>query len=161
MPRSLLQRQIKQRRPFRLEEEAVLNAQRTAAALQRPAEALMKAHGLSESSYNVLRILRGSHPEGLPCHEISSRMIVRVPDVTRLTDRLIKMGLVERERSTEDRRVVLIRATQAGLDLVDALDEPLDELVQSQLRHMSKQELETLVALLEKARSPAEDGSQA
>ena len=157
MARSLLQTELKQTKPFPLDQEAVLNVQRTATALQRPAEALMKAHGLSESTYNVLRILRGSHPSGLPCYEISSRMVFHVPDVTRLTDRLIKMGLVERERSTEDRRVVLTRATEAGIDRVNSLDGPLDALLKEQLGHMSKEELTALVGLLEKARTPGGD----
>ena len=60
MPRSLLQTELKQSKPFRIEEEAALNVRRTGAVLARPAEMLMKTHGLSESTYNVLRILRGS-----------------------------------------------------------------------------------------------------
>lgn len=157
MPESLLRSEIKQTKPFPLDEEASLSVQRTAAELRQPAEALMKAHGLSASSYNVLRILRGSHPHGLPCHEIASRMVFRVPDITRLTDRLIRMGLVERERSTQDRRVVLTRATRAGLDLVNSLDEPLRSIRDAQLGHMSDDELRTLIRLLEKARSPEQD----
>lgn len=157
MARSLLQAELKQTRPFRLpEEEAALNVQRTAQALQRPAEGLMKEHGLSESSYNVLRILRGSYPKGLPCYEISSRMVFAVPDVTRLTDRLLKRGLVERERSTEDRRVVLTRATPAGVDLVNSLDAPMETLLKEQLGHLDAGELATLIQLLEKARTPPE-----
>ncbi len=155
MPRSLLQTELKQSKPFRIEEEAALNVRRTGAVLARPAEMLMKTHGLSESTYNVLRILRGSYPEGLACHEISSRMVFHVPDVTRLTDRLIERGLVERERSSEDRRVVLTRATDAGLELVDSLDAPLRQILAEQLGHMAPEELRTLIALLEKARSPA------
>ena len=154
MPRSLLQSELKQTKPFRLEDEVSLNIQRTAAALAAPSDRLMKERDLSPSAYNVLRILRGARPDGLPCHEISTRMVFRVPDVTRLTDRLIKRGLVERERSSEDRRVVLTRITDAGLELVDSLDQPLADLVASQFRHMEAGELRTLVGLLEKVRTP-------
>jgi len=159
MSESLLQSELKQRRPFGLQEEAMLNVARTSEILRRPSEVLMKEHGLSPSSYNVLRILRGSHPEGLPCHEISGRMVTHVPDVTRLTDRLLTMGLVERQRSTEDRRVVLTRITQGGLDVVDELDQPLLELCREQLQHLSDRELSTLIGLLEKVRTPAESES--
>lgn len=155
MAKSLLVSELKQTRPFRLiEEEAVLNVQRTAEALRRPTELLMKEHGLSPSTYNVLRILRGAYPNGLPCHDISDRMVSHVPDITRLTDRLVSKGLAERERSTEDRRVVLTRATAEGVELVNSLDAPLGETLREQLSHMTKQELQTLIGLMEKARAP-------
>jgi DNA-binding MarR family transcriptional regulator len=160
MVKSLLQSELKQTRPFRLmEEEALLNVQRTGEMLRRPADVLMKEHGLSPSSYNVLRILRGSYPDGLPCHEISGRMVSHVPDITRLTDRLLSMGLVERERSRQDRRVVLTRATPRGIELVNSLDEPLSEIMKLQLGHMSEAELATLIRLLEKARTPPDTDS--
>lgn len=161
MAKSLLVSELKQTKPFRLvEEEAVLNVQRTAEALRRPTELLMKEHGLSPSTYNVLRILRGAYPDGLPCHDISDRMVSHVPDVTRLTDRLVSKGLAERERSTEDRRVVLTRATAAGVDLVTSLDAPLGETLKAQLSHMTRDELRTMIDLMEKARTlPKQDAT--
>jgi DNA-binding MarR family transcriptional regulator len=158
MAKSLLVSELKQTKPFRLvEEEAVLNVQRTAEALRRPTELLMKEHGLSPSTYNVLRILRGAYPEGLPCHDISDRMVSHVPDITRLTDRLVSKGLAERERSTDDRRVVLTRATAAGVELVSSLDAPLGDTLKAQLSHMTRDELRTMIGLMEKARTPLEE----
>jgi DNA-binding MarR family transcriptional regulator len=162
MAKSLLVSELKQTKPFRLiEEEAVLNVQRAAEALRRPTELLMKEHGLSPSTYNVLRILRGAYPEGLPCHDISERMVSHVPDITRLTDRLVSKGLAERERSSEDRRVVLTRATAEGVELVGSLDAPLGETLKAQLSHMTRDELQTMIGLMEKARAPQSDQESA
>ena len=81
-------------------------------------------------------------------------MVTRVPDVTRLLDRLTTDGLVTRERASDDRRVVLSKITPQGLDLVDSLDEPIAALEKKLLGHMSAEELRSLSRLLEKARSP-------
>src|SRR5688572_3852135 len=103
-----LKREIKQQRPFSsIHEEVVLGLVRTADQLAMPMNELLRQAGLSLSQYNILRILRGAGGEGLPCGEISERMVRRDPDLTRLLDRLEKSGLVSRARSTTDRRVVL------------------------------------------------------
>ena len=72
---------------------------------------------LTNTQYNVLRILRGSHPAKLACSDIAERMIERDPDVTRLIDRLATRGLVTRSRSRRDRRVVEVGLTDKGLML--------------------------------------------
>ena len=151
---STLQRELKQSRPFELvETEILLNLARTAEALRAPVDALLKSRGLSSSTYNVLRILRGAAGEGLPCREISDRLVTRVPDVTRLLDRLTARGLVERERDTEDRRVVLSQITDEGLTLLDELEEPMREVQIEVLEHMSAEDMKSLSTLLERARS--------
>lgn len=158
MPRSALQHEIRKRRPFDLpEEEALLNLQRTAALLASQAQRLMKAFDTTDSQYNALRILRGAKQGGdaaLPCLEIADRMITPVPDITRLVDRLEQGGFVERRRTKEDRRVVLVAITRTGLDLLARLDKPLLGLVKQQLSHMTRSELATLNRLLVKARRP-------
>src|SRR4051794_4256717 len=99
-----LKDEIKKRNAFKHpEEEALLNLVRTATALSSEFEQLFKRCGLSEPQYNVLRILRGVGAEGLPSTEIGGRMVTRVPDVTRLVDRLEAAGLCERCRTPEDR----------------------------------------------------------
>jgi DNA-binding MarR family transcriptional regulator len=152
--RRSLQEEIKKRHPFDSpEEEAALNLARTfdwqAAAFAH----LFKEHRLSGSQYNVLRILRGEGTP-LPCLEVASRMITKLPDITRLVDRLEDAGLVERTRTTEDRRLVLIRITDAGRGLLARLDEPIKALHRRQLGHLSQEELAELNRLLVKARSP-------
>ncbi len=148
-----LQTAIRQRRPFpSLEAEAFLNVQRTADALMRGLVDVLKPHDLSPTQYNVLRILRGSEPEGLPCGEIGARMVTRDPDVTRLLDRMEQHGLVTKTRERGDRRVVRVRITAAGLDLVGRLDRPVAELHRAQLVHLGEKRLRTLIDMLEQAR---------
>lgn len=139
------------------EQEAFLNVLRTQAHLHTPFFARFKAHGLSEATYNVLRILRGAQQcglmQGIRSTEIGKDMVVRVPDVTRLVDRLIDKGLAERGRCTEDRRVVYVKITKAGLALLAKMDKPLYQLHRDQLGHLSESELAELSRLLTKARS--------
>src|SRR5215213_10566468 len=151
----MLKDEIKKRKPFDdPAEEAYLNLLRTAAVLGTDFERLFKAAGLSEPQYNVLRILRGAGGDGLPCLEIGARMITRVPDITRLVDRLEAAGLVERARTSEDRRVVLVKITKKGLEAIAPLDASLAEIHKRQMGHMNRRELEELSRLLVKARQP-------
>jgi DNA-binding MarR family transcriptional regulator len=154
MPSRRLSDEIKQTKPFSsLAEEAFLNLQRTAEALARNSAETLKGYGITGTQYNVLRILRGAEPNGLPCTEIGERMVTRDPDVTRLLDRLDRQGLVTRERSAEDRRVVTTRITGKGLELLASLDEPMNAMHQSQLSHMSDSALESLIDALQTARA--------
>jgi len=149
-----LRAEIKQRTPFRCaEEEAFLNLMKTAAVLDHAAESRFKEHGLTMTQYNALRILRGAGAEGLCRNELSKRLIRPVSDATRLLDRMVASGWVERERGGEDRRFVTARITKAGLDLLAALDDEVTGMHRSQLGHMSSQELERLSKLLEKVRA--------
>lgn len=82
---------------------------------------------ITSGQYNVLRILRGAHPNGHPRCEIAARLIEKAPDVTRLVDRLETRGLVERDRSEKDRRLSLTRITKKGLAVLDEMDSALSE----------------------------------
>jgi DNA-binding MarR family transcriptional regulator len=125
---------------------------RTADSLGQDAEQLVKSAGLTGAQYNVLRILRGSAPCGLPCSGIGDRMISHDSDITRLLDRMEKRGLISRERQTDDRRVIKTRVTSQGLDLLKTLDQPIRELHKRQFRHMSIARLKMLAGLLEELR---------
>src|SRR5271167_3970927 len=108
------------------EETAFLDLLRTCDLLARGPAQVLKNEDLSATQYNVLRILRGA-PDGLPCGEISNRMITRDPDITRLLDRLEKRGLISRCRETADRRMVMTRITPEGLKVLSGLDDPVEE----------------------------------
>jgi DNA-binding MarR family transcriptional regulator len=156
---SQLQDELKKRQPFDSpEQEAVLNLFRTSDRLHHRFARLFREYGLTPSQYNILRILRG---EGrpLPCLEIAQRTITVVPGITGLINRLenVKPPLVNRQRSEEDRRVVNVSLTQAGLDVLARLDGPLMELHRQVMAHFSRQELTELIRLLEKARQRCED----
>ena len=151
-----LQREIKQRRSFEsLEQEALLNLQRTADALLRGVAEVLKPTGLSPAQYNVLRILRGAGPGGLSCREVAARMVTRDPDITRLLDRLGERGLVTRSREREDRRVITTRITEAGLRLLKTLDGPIAAVDQRLLGHLGRRRVRALISLLEVARERA------
>ena len=144
---------LRQSKPFAsLQEEAHLNVMRTAARLTDAGEDLFRRYGLSGPQYNVLRILRGAQPGGLCRNDLRDRMITRMPDMTRLLDRMEEAGLVTRTREGDDRRMVLTRITDAGLRLVDELDSPIAALHQAKIGHLSEEQLRSLIELLTLAR---------
>jgi DNA-binding MarR family transcriptional regulator len=146
--------EIHKKKPFDSpEQEAWLNLIRTASVLAEPGERLFKKHGLTEATYNALRILRGSGQAGRACTGIGCDMVTRVPDVTRIVDRLEKQGLAVRTRVPEDRRVVLIKITDKGLALLARLDEPIRQIHREQFAALSRAEVLEPSRLLEKARS--------
>src|SRR5438876_12278768 len=106
-----LQHELKKKRPFEsLEQELALNLQRTSDQIMIRFERLFRQYGLTPSQYNILRILRGEG-KPLPVLEIAARTVTVVPGITGLIDRLEKVGLVVRERCTDDRRVVYVSIT--------------------------------------------------
>jgi DNA-binding MarR family transcriptional regulator len=134
------------------EEAAFLNLLRTTDMLSRPLAQLLKTEDLSPAQYNVMRILRGS-PEGLTCREIGNRMITRDPDITRLLDRLEKRRLISRKRDDNDRRIVLTRITEQGLDLLARLDQPIRDMHRKLLGHLGQDRLRALTQILDACRS--------
>ena len=134
------------------EQEALLNIMRTHSFLSVQHDRLFKQHDITSQQYNILRILRTHKATGLPSLTIGSKMVTCVPDITRILDRLVKAEYVTRERSLEDRRVVLIKITKAGEKLLSLLDQPVRESEQGSLAHMSKKDLKELVRLLHKVR---------
>jgi len=131
-----------------LEDQIFVALLRASDSLAAQGDQLMKANGLTSAQYNVLRILRGAGPEGLPCNTIADRMISRDPDMTRLLDRMEKRALISRERQKEDRRVVKARVSDEGLKLLKKMDAPIRELHKSQFAHMTSADLKTLMDLL-------------
>lgn len=142
---------LKQAKPFGSpEQEAMLGLLLVAARLNEPwAKVLKNTSNLTGSQYNVLRILRGSHPARLACRDIASRMIDRDPDVTRLLDRLEKQGLASRARSRTDRRVVETGITVKGLQLLGSLDPEAQRMPKVLLGHLGANRLRQLTRLLE------------
>jgi len=136
-----------------LENRIFIALLQAADALGQEAEHLLKAAGLTGAQYNVLRILRGAEPAGLPCRGIADRMISHDPDMTRLLDRMEKRGLITRVRQADDRRVVKTRVTAPGLSLLKTLDRPIHDLHKRQFRHLPAARLKILSELLEELRA--------
>ena len=144
-----LQQDLKQKKPFRsLQQEAYLSVVRTSTSLTDAMEDLVKARGISATQYNVLRILRGSGPEGLCRNALRDRMLTRMPDMTRLLDRMEEAGLVVRVREGDDRRMVMTRITEQGRRLLDELDAPVMALHRKQMKHLTDAQLRSLSDLL-------------
>jgi DNA-binding MarR family transcriptional regulator len=149
-----LSEEIKQTKPFgSLEHEAHLSVTRTAAMLDHTFAELARPYGVTPTQYNVLRILQGAGAGGLCRNEVRDRLVARVPDASRLLDRLEEMGLVERERDTSDRRLVNTRITAAGRDVLKRLDRPVAELHERQFGHLSRAELHALIDMLARVRA--------
>lgn len=149
-----LQREIRQRRPFpTAAQEGVVSVMRTADLLRRRMAALVEPHGITVQQFNVLRILRGGGPEGLPTLEVGARMVEETPGITRLLDRLESKGLVRRQRCATDRRQHLCWITKEGLDLLASLDEPVVTHSREMLSGLTREEQSRLVRLLDRVRA--------
>jgi DNA-binding MarR family transcriptional regulator len=145
-----LAKEIRQTKPFSSrEEEAYLNLGRTFEFLQARVAALLKQHDLTPVQYNMLRILRGAGTEGVTCTQACERMLSPDPDITRLMDRMEARNLLKRERSREDRRVVVSWITPDGSALLSAIDGPLRDLFKAAMGHVSQRKIEELIETLE------------
>jgi DNA-binding MarR family transcriptional regulator len=137
-----------------------LNLWRTYDRLRMLEDELFARHDLTAQQYNALRLLRGEHPGALPTLVLASKLVSHAPDITRLVDRLEERGLVARRRMPDNRRVVQVGITDAGLALLKQLDEPVRECHSRQLGHLTGNQLQSLAELLKSARQPhEEDGS--
>lgn len=137
-------------------QEAMLNVMVTSSWLLGVLSEAMAPYGVTPAQYNVLRILRGSHPKRLTCSDIGARLLDRTPDVTRLLNRLQRSGLIHRARAEHDRRVVQVGITEQGLALLNKMDDPITGVHQNLGRHLSPDEYVTLNDLLERLRTDQE-----
>jgi DNA-binding MarR family transcriptional regulator len=154
MQMASLKLEIVQEPPFSsVEEEALLNLMRTSDCLHRAFHRKTRDWGVTSTQYNVLRILRGAHPNGLTCSAIGDRMITAEPDITRLLSRLKALKLIRQQRDGHDRRVVWTRISETGLQLLKEMDPLILKAPGELLGHLGKAELAEFIRLLELARS--------
>ena len=148
-----LQHELQRPVPFpSAQQELLLNLLRASDQLSNRLCRFFRDRGLTMSRFNVLRSLFLA--EGpLTCGEIGDRMIQAVPAVTLLIDHLEEQKLVERQRCTDDRRVIHVRITKAGRKLVDQTMEPLAEIEQGMLAGVSATELKRGICMMEKLRA--------
>jgi len=140
-----------------LQQEAFLNLWRTYDRLRCEEDALFEQYQLTAQQYNALRLLRAKHPEPVATLALQSRLVSRAPDITRMIDRLEERGWIARQRPPENRRLVLLNLTPAGIALLDSLAEPVRACSERQLGHLTAKQLKELVRLLELARDPYEE----
>lgn len=145
----IIKKRLKQKKFKNIEEEAILNLFIASNYLHSKVDALCGNFDITLAQFNVLRILKGAHPNGYPRGEIISRMVEPSPDVTRLIDRLIKEGLVERFNSEKDRRLSIARITKKGINLLKRINPEVDKFISDYSSTLNKKEKETLSALCE------------
>lgn len=150
---SRLQREIRQARPFSsVYHEGFLSVLKTADVFRRAVAELLQPFGITPQQYNVLRILRGAEPEGLPTLAIADRLIEETPGMTRLLDRLEAKRLIRRARCKADRRQVLCRISPGGLRLLEQADAVIAAPERQLSRAWTATEARALVGLLDRAR---------
>jgi DNA-binding MarR family transcriptional regulator len=152
-----LKERLKQRSFSSAYQEAMLGVLVTADRLSRVMEETCERHGITAAQYNVLRILRGVYPGGHPRCEIITRMISAAPDVTRLIDRLEKMGLAERRKSEDDRRLSLTVITAKGLHVLEAMQPEVEAVNERIAATLSLAEAKKLAELCDKLVAAATD----
>lgn len=130
--------------------EALLALLLAHTAVEEMLDEAFEGTGMTVPQYNVLRILNGIYPGAHPRGDIARRMVRRAPDLTRMLDRLVRMGLVERERGDMDHRQSLARITVKGRELLEQLRPRVAHLNQILSRRLNEAEARTLVSLLEK-----------
>jgi DNA-binding MarR family transcriptional regulator len=151
---------IRQKRPFRsVHEETLVTLVRTTDRVNARLCGTLTAEGLSVQQYNVLRVLRGAEPEGLQTYQVAERLVARAPNITRLVDKMEAKGLLARTRSVNDRRVVQLRISAKGLQLLTRLDAPTLESVRAAMEGLPETDLTELCRLLNKLREPLEGGA--
>ncbi|MDF1838858.1 MAG: MarR family transcriptional regulator [Planctomycetota bacterium] len=150
--------------PATLPRETYRNLIRVHERLTGELAALLRKHGASTAQYNVMRVLHGAPTGGAPCQYIGANLLTKVPDVTRLIDRMVAADLVRRERSKKDRRIVLVNLTSKGREIFHKLKGPVEELHDGQLAHLDDGQInalnETLLGMLHQATPEADAGQE-
>lgn len=133
------------------QQRAVINLRHTSNFLYHYQNNFMAKYEISMPQFNILRILRGAKT-ALNVQTVKDRMIEKSPNTTRLMDKLIDKGLIDRIRCESDRRVVYVNITESGLKLLSEIDGELDQtsLFPSSL---TDEEADTLSDLLDKLRA--------
>ncbi len=147
---NILKQRLKQKKFKNIETEAILNLFVASNYLRGKIEVVCNEQGITHSQFNVLRILKGAQPDGYPRYDIISRMVEPAPDVTRLIDRLIKEGLVERYSSDEDRRLSCSRITKKGIALLKKVNPNVEKFIQEYSGMLTKTEKVKFSAICEK-----------
>lgn len=146
-----IEQEIKQSHFLSARIKAMVNILLTNNQLQGMLKAHIEPHGITPQQYNVLRILRGQYPNFVSLAIIRERMLDKMSDTSRIIDRLELKGLVEKFSCKKDRRLVDIRISKLGLQLLKDTDN-LETQYDEKLSTLSDEEAEVLSNLLDKLR---------
>ena len=145
-----------QQKKFRNEyQKAIINLLYTTGWIRERSRTVFESEDITAQQFNILRILRGSHPKPLSTQAIRERMLEKMSDTSRIVDRLIVKGLVKKVVCKSDRRLVDIQITEKGKKLLERIDPKEDELEEA-MKNLSEKEATQLNSLLDKIRRAAE-----
>lgn len=142
---------IRQTKPMRPLQKVFINLMYTYHWHMERSAGVFKPFDLTPQQYNVLRILKGRYPEAIPVGEVKAVLLDKNPDMTRLGDRLVQKGLIQRDLNPQNRREVLLSITPQGIELLANM-QPVIEQAAAQWDQLSPEEAETLSNLLDKLR---------
>lgn len=131
--------------------KAALNLMVAAQWVSNNGAEIFKKYQLTPQQYNVLRILRGRHPEPCTLLSVRERMIDKMSDVSRIVERLRLAGYVERSSCNEDRRAVDLKISEKGLQLLETMQVEEDKM-DSVMKNLTVEEAKQLNELLDKLR---------
>lgn len=132
------------------QEQLVLTVLHTASGLLSRHRTLLKPHGITPEQFNILRILRGQKGKPIALRDISDRMIDKNSNTSRLVDKLLAKGLVQREACPADRRRVDIVLTASGQQITEALKNIMDREMSSLRDVWSQEDTQTAIAVLDR-----------
>lgn len=138
-----------------LQQQAFLELWKTYDCLKAEEDLVFGQFDISSQQYNALRLLKEVAPLALAVSALGQRMITRAPDMTRMLDRLEQRGWIARVRRDDNRRVVEVTITAAGIKLLQQLARPIRACHERQFGHLSEQQLNQLIGLLRATRKPA------
>ena len=142
--------EIKQQKFKTPHQKAVLNLIYTTSWMQGRQKDIFKTFGITLQQFNILRILRGQHPNSTSATEIKSRMLDKNSDVSRLLDRLLAKKVITKRVSANDKRAADVNLTEEGLELLKAIDKKQNQIDNVLL--LSEEEAIILSDLLDKSR---------
>ena len=159
VPSRSIAEEIQQTKPFETKQgEALVAILRTADMVKRSVTRSLCEHEITAQQFNVLRILRGAGPDGIPTLSIPERLIEQTPGITRLLDRLEERGLAERRRCTEDRRRVYCVITEHGKDLLGKLDPLTEKADEAAMSGLADEQLAEFLLTLSRIRAGLRGG---
>lgn len=136
--------------------KVVINLIFTSNWLNEQENRLFKPHGLTTAQYNVLRILRGQHPNSATINLLIERMLDRMSNASRIVDKLLAKGLVHRQQNEVDRRAVDVLISDKGLKLLKLIDDEMNEF-ENGVNQFSEEECRVVNDFLDKFRGEEPD----
>ena len=141
-------------------QKVVVNTMFTSRVIEEQSARRLKPYDLTSQQFNILRILRGQKGKPASVKLLVERMLDKSSNASRLVDKLLEKGLVQRTTCPDDRRAVEVRITDSGLALLDTLDRQMDQEREIRKR-FTAEEAAQLSSLLDKFRSALREADRA